>query len=92
MFTLDHIDTAFDKITQVKYNQTVILKGTNFLTLIFICSAWRNDHCLMSSRLYSRERGRDKNDKFVCRSHAWRMSVEDREGRRRDCVCGGLCT
>lgn len=28
LFTLDHIDEAFDKITQVKYNQTISLKGT----------------------------------------------------------------
>ena len=27
LFTLDDVDMAFDKVTQVKYNQTIALKG-----------------------------------------------------------------
>ena len=27
LFTLDHVDATFEKITQLKYNQTVVLKG-----------------------------------------------------------------
>lgn len=30
LFTLDDVDAAFDKITQLKYNQTISLKGNNF--------------------------------------------------------------
>ena len=31
MFTLDDVDAAFDKILQLKYSQTVSLKGDVFL-------------------------------------------------------------
>lgn len=29
LFTLDDVDTAFDRITQLKYNQSVDMKGKN---------------------------------------------------------------
>ncbi|GAU88227.1 hypothetical protein RvY_00967 [Ramazzottius varieornatus] len=47
MFTLDHIDTAFDKITQVKYNQTVILKGKGEgIKLTSLCAGHMLGGCL----------------------------------------------
>jgi len=30
LFNLDDVDAAFDKVIQVKYNQIVSLKGTNY--------------------------------------------------------------
>lgn len=35
LFTLDDVDAAFDKIIQLKYNQSVALKGTENLWQIF---------------------------------------------------------
>lgn len=31
VFTLDDVDAAFDKIVQLKYNQSVAMKGNNFI-------------------------------------------------------------
>lgn len=30
LFSLDDVDTAFDKITQLKYNQSVSMKGMTY--------------------------------------------------------------
>jgi cleavage and polyadenylation specificity factor subunit 2 len=42
MFTLDHIDAAFDKISQVKYNQTVILKGNSVQVILIPISSFHS--------------------------------------------------
>lgn len=36
LFTLDDVDTAFDRITQLKYNQSVDMKGKMNLFFLFI--------------------------------------------------------
>ena len=34
LFTLDDVDAAFDKIVQLKYNQSVPMKGNFYITYI----------------------------------------------------------
>lgn len=36
LFTLDDVDAAFDKIIQLKYNQTVSLKGKAMLVMYYL--------------------------------------------------------
>lgn len=35
LFTLDDVDAAFDRIIQLKYNQSVDMKGNNNKTFLF---------------------------------------------------------
>lgn len=35
MFTLDDVDAAFDKIVQLKYNQSINMKGISFFVRVF---------------------------------------------------------
>jgi len=37
LFTLDDVDAAFDKIIQLKYNQSVPMKGTSYLATEMCC-------------------------------------------------------
>lgn len=50
MFTLDDVDVAFDKIVQLKYSQTVHLKGTHLshyrYVLIQSCISCTNNYSL----------------------------------------------
>ncbi|XP_055338680.1 cleavage and polyadenylation specificity factor subunit 2-like [Paramacrobiotus metropolitanus] len=47
LFTLDHIDAAFDRIIQVKYNQTVALKGKGEgIRLTALCAGHMLGACL----------------------------------------------
>lgn len=53
LFTLDDVDAAFDKIVQLKYNQSVPMKGTIirieviFLILIYSCRLYPGPNMLL---------------------------------------------
>lgn len=51
LFTLDDVDAAFDKIIQLKYNQSVSMKGINLLVLEPI-NYLRTHICFYESMLY----------------------------------------
>jgi hypothetical protein len=73
LFSLDDVDAAFDKIIQLKYNQSVSLKG--------ICLIRFGARILIL--FYCRKRLRFDDYTPSGRSHDRRHDLEDRQRRRR---------
>ena len=87
IFTLDHIDAAFERIKPVKYNQTISLKGRRCFFRPFHFSASSSGGVFVCRKGWGY-----KTDGIMRGPCAGRMSVEDRQGRRGNCLRRGFCS
>ena len=86
LFTLDHVDAAFDLFVKLKYDQSVPLEGSKkHKDLSFV--ATRSIFLFSSFRQWTGSH----HHSITSRSHDWRCHLEDfQRRRRRDCLCSRL--